>query len=224
MNRAIDSAANMPHFLAPGNMNPDLNAAETNVRSLGIPLAEVVASGHRLNRVLHIGSISQRRSGSGDNAVLFDAMCAEAMGRALSRTLSAALEAPNATIAAQWLTRLAAEFLKESNTHRDYYISPESFANLRSPYREPAPANSWSRNVESQLLLSVEAVFRGREPPNAAVATAIRLASLCLAAEPYWDDSERPDMYRRLAAGITFLERRANGQSPANEHLFLAVE
>jgi hypothetical protein len=84
---------------------------------------------------------------------------------------------------------------------------------------------SWASAVAEPLERNAESVLSRAERPSPETSTAIRLAALCLAAEA--DDlghKEIGDMFREVAAGITWLQKRASGELPATEVIMPAAE
>jgi hypothetical protein len=84
---------------------------------------------------------------------------------------------------------------------------------------------SWASAVAERLERNAESVLSRAERPSRETSTAIRLAALCLAAEA--DDlghKEIGDMFREVAVGITWLQKRASGDLPAAEVIMLAAE
>jgi hypothetical protein len=85
--------------------------------------------------------------------------------------------------------------------------------------------SSWIVAVGHQLQESAIPIFNRQKQLTCVGATSIRLAALCLAVEAdALDQSELGENFRKLAAGITLLERRANGDDPATETIMLVSE
>lgn len=67
-------------------------------------------------------------------------------------------------------------------------------------------------------------LFTRRERLTAGAATTLRLVTLCLAAEADTRGANEPAVaFPELAAGITLLERRSNGEPPPAETIILAT-
>jgi hypothetical protein len=86
------------------------------------------------------------------------------------------------------------------------------------------PDRSSSVGLTERFAAAAHPVFHRHTQITSEKATALRLAALCLAAKA---DKARAlevaDEYRMLAAGVTLLERRMNGESTANETIILAT-
>jgi hypothetical protein len=90
---------------------------------------------------------------------------------------------------------------------------------------DPSIPVAWANAVAERLARNAEPVFARRERATAGTAAAIRLAALCLAGEmDALEHRDVGDQFRYVAAGITWLERRASGKLPATEVLMLAVK
>jgi hypothetical protein len=84
---------------------------------------------------------------------------------------------------------------------------------------------SWAATVGRHLQETAIPIFNRQEQLTCADATCIRLAALCLAVEAdALDQSELGEDFRKIAAGVTLIERRANGDDPATETIILASE
>lgn len=135
-----------------------------------------------------------------------------------------------------WLTAYAQALLTETNAAgADYLISPDTLiekvrdsrsallATLDQQKKATYPA--WTQCVADRLTEEALSALNQHHPLAADTATAIRLAALCLAAEA--DDRDAPYLshsYRAIAAGITLIERRANGQAPVTETIILVTD
>ena len=84
---------------------------------------------------------------------------------------------------------------------------------------------SWAATVGRRLQETAIPVFNRQEQLTSADATSIRLAALCLAVEAEdLDQSELGEDFRKIAAGVTLIERRANGDDPVTDKIILASE
>lgn len=85
------------------------------------------------------------------------------------------------------------------------------------------PRSAWSpTDVADRLETIAMPVFTWQRTMTPADATAIRLAALCLAVE--WEHNEHlTALLREIAAGVTLLERRTNGQAALTETIALAI-
>ena len=85
--------------------------------------------------------------------------------------------------------------------------------------------SSWVATVSRRLQETAIPVFDRQQQPTPGTATSIRLAALCLAAEAdALEERQLGEAFRKIAAGVTLLERRANGADPATETIILASE
>jgi hypothetical protein len=89
----------------------------------------------------------------------------------------------------------------------------------------PGPTRrDWASDIARMLEKIALPIVEKREAVTSDIATAIRIAALCLSAEA--DDIDLHDVgdaYRHIAAGITLMERRANGDAPVTETIMLAT-
>jgi hypothetical protein len=85
--------------------------------------------------------------------------------------------------------------------------------------------NSWNYRAVNRLEeIALPVVARQQLPVDESAST-IRLMALCLAAEAdAFQARALGDRFRKVAAGITLLERRANGQAPITETIILAAD
>jgi hypothetical protein len=86
------------------------------------------------------------------------------------------------------------------------------------------PRTEWVSHVLSRFEVAA-AVVRSRERLiDAPAATTLRILALCLASEA--DNAGDADLggeFRRIAAAVTWLERRHSGAEPAVETILLAL-
>ena len=86
------------------------------------------------------------------------------------------------------------------------------------------PSAEWARRVTDRLEILAGPILTRERQVAAPIATALRVLPLCLAAEA--DALQAADLgnkFRRIAAAITGLERRHNGDDPAVEMIVLAL-
>jgi hypothetical protein len=82
----------------------------------------------------------------------------------------------------------------------------------------------WAYQVVSNLEETALPIFTRQQPLTLDAATAIRLAALCLAVEADTREANQlGNTFREIAAGVTLLERRANGQTLPTETIILAI-
>lgn len=83
---------------------------------------------------------------------------------------------------------------------------------------------AWASKAAFALEEVAVPVFARKRDLTPDTATAIRLAALCLAAEtPTLRTGVLSQTFRQLAAGVSLLERRTNGQAVCNETIVLSV-
>lgn len=83
----------------------------------------------------------------------------------------------------------------------------------------------WTHTVADRLQRTAGPIFEGYAPITSSKATSIRLAALCLAVEADKLDEKRlGDRFRRIAAAITLLQRRSNGDDSPTEMILLAAD
>jgi hypothetical protein len=160
--------------------------------------------------------------------------CSRVMGTALSQALTEALLVPGHA------TTVLADFAKAfahlaGISGRKYLVSPDelalritnaiqAFQETQTPYKG-ATRSSWATTVGDRLQATAIPIFNRQKQLTLADATSIRLAVLCLAAEADEIHQSRiAEDLREIAAGVTFIERRVNGQDPATETIILASE
>ncbi|MFI9383362.1 NACHT domain-containing protein [Kutzneria sp. NPDC052558] len=154
----------------------------------------------------------------------------------MGSALSIALRGATPTKAADWhalQADFARHFVEVTGIDAlEHVVSPDSLAELVRDGRrqlvdgvEPGPRSWDPREVAARLEEIALPVFTGQRPITAETAAAIRLAALCLAVEA--DHRGMADVgagYRRLAAGVTLVERRLAGDVPTTEMIVLAVK
>jgi hypothetical protein len=157
-----------------------------------------------------------------------DDALASIAGRALARALAVALG--TTTKAGETQKSFHAKFLgafisATGVAASSYVVSPDTLADsLREGRRGlDSKYSPWSSAVASRLEEIALPVFTRRQPLTAHNATVIRLVALCLAVEAEERNRVLGDTFREIAAGVTLLERRANGQTPATETIILAA-
>lgn len=107
-----------------------------------------------------------------------------------------------------WLGTLANTFSERAQaTLTDDRVAPETFPALVDTACEHFTVPAGFRRIATD-----------HQPLTASHAAAIRLAALCFAAAHPHDDT-----FRKIAAAVTLLERRAKGLAPATETIVLAT-
>ena len=82
----------------------------------------------------------------------------------------------------------------------------------------------WAHQIIRNFQEIALPIFTRQQSMTMDTATAIRLTALCLAAEADARAANQVgDTFREFAAGVTLLERRANGQAIPTETIMLAI-
>lgn len=155
-----------------------------------------------------------------------------ALGRALSNTSIYVQRVKDSnllrTTSARFTERIRQEVREEATT---YVVSLETLANKAqagSLFDASAmqAETAWGREITKRLERAVAPILSREQTLDSQSAGAIRLASLCLAAE-IASDSGQPRSGRELreiAAAITLLEQRLCSGSPSTETIILALK
>jgi hypothetical protein len=130
-----------------------------------------------------------------------------------------------------WIERFARMFTTQTGIAGATFVVPlDNLEKILRAGRERLPTspdaarNKWASTVAGRLEEIALPVVTRREPIMADTASAIRIAALCLAVEADKGGSILAgDAYRQIAAGITLMERRANGDAPVTETIMLAT-
>ncbi len=105
-------------------------------------------------------------------------------------------------------------------------IAPETLPSLiddiRSPVLQHLVGSPWGPAVAHDVLNLAGRIFGAPERIDPNETRKVRLATLCLAAEV--ESEVLAEDLRRVAAGVTLLEMRANGTAPKNETIILAAD
>lgn len=155
------------------------------------------------------------------------------MGSALSYALAHVLRQDTPSVT--WPAEFSRAFIEQTVIAKaGYIVSPDTLTDeLRSgqnalleclgPSREVTPP-SWAYQITNGLEEIFSPIFSRQQPLTADTATALRLTSLCLAAEAGARAANHiSDTFCGIAAGVTWLERRANSQAPPTETIILAT-
>lgn len=233
-NLALDLARDLDLDLA-----RDLDIACTRV----LDRADGLGLGRGLDRALGLGlGLGRDLDRALDRALDLDLACARdldlardlalAMGPALASTLSLVLRQTEPLARGNRLQFIStfAQVLIDTATgpEIDQVTVPlnGALAAIVRTTRTVFEASSESRSVAvaSRLTERATPIFERQRSLTAQDATAIRLAALSLVAP---SDDRGPDTlgdaFRTIAAGITLLQKRANGQAPATETIILAL-
>jgi hypothetical protein len=85
------------------------------------------------------------------------------------------------------------------------------------------PGAEWAREVAIRLAALGAAVLGSTDPIDQDRTTQLRLAALCLSYEADQFEHESAEAFGRIAAGVTLLERRADGRATPTETILLAT-
>jgi hypothetical protein len=166
-----------------------------------------------------------------DHSLVFDLIGNPiAMGKALSRALADTPYRSDSMIPT-WLEGFIGAFVAQTRiSGTTLAVQLDALANALRVGQESllalpeATCGDWARAVVIRLEEIALPVLTRRKPVTTETATAIRIAALCLAVEADDDgQSLAGDAYRHIAAGITLMERRANGDVSATETIMLAT-
>jgi hypothetical protein len=175
------------------------------------------------------------------------------MGKALSHALKVSTSGVPATspnkIAS--VSRFADAFAQHTVVGGDGWTGPphllpgllksalQSVANLTLSVRDPPekvmPSHAWITEVTRRLCEIAEPVFSGDLNITSGVATSVRLAALCLAVEADSlirviqpeaprGSSDLGAIFRRIAAGVSVLQRRSADSQLITETIMLAID
>jgi hypothetical protein len=119
---------------------------------------------------------------------------------------------------------ISAEFIRRTQAETSHIVDLDLLSGeLKKHFLSPA-GQLWPVDLPDRVRATATAVYQRRQRITSDTATALRLTALCLATQA--DRIARPevgDKYREFSAGITLIERRANGESPVNETIILAT-
>jgi hypothetical protein len=221
LDRALDRDIEYARDLA-SMLNTDLNRALD--ANLELELDTVLA--------LDLALDAERTPVSGRE---LDRHLAVSMGRALSGSLSVALREADPMEAGDWhrfQSALAEAFVAETGiSGGDQIVPPDSLAD---EVRDACAALSgkdgsgscpaWVRAVAGRLARLAVPLCTRVTTMTPGRASAVRVAALCLACEAEArHQTETAAAFRRIAAGITLLERRSTGVSRPTEVVVLAT-
>ncbi|HEX3785599.1 MAG TPA: NACHT domain-containing protein [Pseudonocardiaceae bacterium] len=163
----------------------------------------------------------------------------QALGTALSFALAASFYSGDGTglylgrkpDLSTWRNRFLDKLLDRFDVaDQNYTISPESLADLVDNTCNALlelidrTENSWAYQVTEKLRAVALPLFNREETITGELASALRLGASCLAVEA--DIRKAPDFgddFRKIAAGITFLERLTTGQFVPTDTIMLAT-
>jgi energy-coupling factor transporter ATP-binding protein EcfA2 len=157
----------------------------------------------------------------GDPDAVVDEACARMMGRGLARSLA---RSGNMTSMIS-MERLADALLTEAGLDEPHVIvSPDVV--MPGIYRHEQ-WDHWANDVALQLDETMRHLGSQWFTPRWRAAARLRLPALCIAGEVPPDAQIEPsplrEWMREMPAGVTLLERRANGQTRPTEAIMLAT-
>jgi len=207
--RAVALAGDLAH-----NLDRDLALARASARQLGITLDRI----ERLDRA---------HSRALDQILALDSGLAP--GRALITAQTGLLT--EARVADEWTAMFALVFIEQTGMREPtYQVAPEQLAELvESAIRtlveslDQESGSNWPREVAARTAVLAARVLGGTDPITQDEATRLRLAALCLAYEADTIGHGLAESFRRVAVGITLLERRADGRAVPTETIILAT-
>lgn len=216
LDRAIDldRASSLVHILARDlALNPDCGLA------LDRDLALVRTVVRTLDRGMGLGHTSRTY-----------------LGHALSVTLATMFsDTPASLVSASLFGETLASGLCDASGigSGEYVVPPDLLAESLNSAISGArtrlagsglPSASWADLVTVNLEELAQGILTRKQSVTAPVASACRTMALCLAAEAdHLSASDLGDAFRQVAAGITWLERRHNGDDPPIEVIVLAL-
>ncbi|GLY85720.1 NACHT domain-containing protein [Actinoallomurus iriomotensis] len=194
----------------------------------------LLALRHDLERDRRRSARARQRAGDQVNARerVHDLAIGRALSQSLSRTLLHEHRRPEAVV--DGFAQRFADTARIGDT--DFTVSPDdchrmltdSVAEIQGVLlKAPAllPSTLWAAEMAKTLEHVAGPVFDRSDDLTGSTATAIRLGALCLAVEA--DIRRRTglgDVFRHVAAGVTWLERRRTGRSDAAEAIVIASD
>jgi hypothetical protein len=158
------------------------------------------------------------------------------LGHALSRTLAAVFSDTNASrVSAPQVREIFASKLCDASGigTGEYVVLPDLLAGSVNSALSAAKTRlvgsdrsqaGWAIQASTNFESLAERIRTRKQPVTAHIASACRIMALCLAAEAdYLRASDLSGTFRQIAAGITLLERRHNGDDPSSEIIVLAL-
>nr|WP_198151260.1 NACHT domain-containing protein [Kibdelosporangium sp. MJ126-NF4] len=162
------------------------------------------------------------------------------MGRALSTVFTKVMD--SAMTGSSWSSVFIEHFVETTYVDHDVEVAPDSLVEVTAQARAAVVAlrhdtgydedddvetgltpSTWAQKAVLAIERVAVPAFQREQPLSSELATAVRLAALCLTAEqfPPKETDIRP-LLHRIAAGITLLEQRAAGKSQPSEAIILA--
>ncbi|GGU62877.1 NACHT domain-containing protein [Lentzea flava] len=141
----------------------------------------------------------------------------EALGQALVKTIAPL----GGTRTEGFADRFRQSFVEVVNNGQAAYVVPPFKVVAMIESVRNAPMTAWGRNNLHSFVTEGWAVFSRLVPLTPALAAELRVAAMCLAMET---DEPHSEILRRIAAGVSFLERRVSGKIPAHETIVLATD
>jgi hypothetical protein len=141
----------------------------------------------------------------------------ETVGVALAKTIGFT----KGTRAPGFEERFRQHFIEVVNDGQSVYVvPPNTVADMVELVRK-VTLSPWGEMTKRDFVTECRSVFRRTKPLTADLAAELRIAAMCLALEADETDSE---IFRRIAAGVSLLERRTDGRIPATETIVLATD
>jgi hypothetical protein len=191
---------------------------------------------HDLDRDRRRSARARQRTRDGDHVSARDRVHDLAIGRALSQSLSRSLlrdhgraETVVDAFADQFADaariRSTSCIVSPDDDHRRLTDAVAEIQGIFLKSPNLLPSTLWAAEMAKTLERVAGPVFERSDDLTERTATAIRLGALCLAVEA--DIRKRTDLgdlFRRTAAGVTWLERRRTGRSKAAEAIVIASD
>jgi NACHT domain-containing protein len=242
LKHALDRARDLNDTL--GRARRDRGTILDRARTLALELAGTLtldlARTHDHAHPLDLG-IDAARALDADDALESDRALDRAFDRALGRVMGSALSYALADVLRQdtptatWPAEFSRVLIEQTAIGKtSYLVSPDTLMEETRSGRnallarlgpvDKLPTSSWAYHILDGLEETALPIFTRQQPLTADSATALRLAALCLATEAdTLAAGDTGSIFRGIAAGVTLLERRANGQTPPTETIILAT-
>ena len=222
LNHCLARALKVDSYLI-RELTQDLHDARDLTMELDHALDHHLTTGQAgdLDHALGLDHVGDRQFGI-DLTVDLNGPTYQVMGSALANTLTRVLRHDTAVDA--WSADFSHTLIEETNVaEAGYVVAPDTLdSTIHSGHQRLVdllgPRPGWAGRVASRLEERADT-----DTPEGR--TAVRLASLCLAAEADLRDAPTVgDTFREIAAGVTLLERRETGEAPTTESILLTLD
>ncbi len=159
-----------------------------------------------------------------DEHTLAERVLGRAMGLGLAAMVNTRRGSTRATVRVRWEAGLGTALIEAANLgEARWEVDPVKLRQDVVATPDGLGAVLWDPGLPDRIREVALPIVTGQEPITAELATAVRLGALSVAGE-LDRRSEEAQRYLRIAAGITLLERRADGREPAEETILLATD